>query len=150
VNKRERLARAIHDAYVRQKIRSGAPYEETGTWDELPESRRESSLKHADDIEPKLGRIGMRLTPAPADGAIDALDPHDVEMLARHEHKRWCAERRAAGWKLGEAVDAKRRTTPWLIDWEDLPEDQREMDRALVRAIPAAAAGAGLAVVRDA
>ena len=71
-------------------------------------------------------------------------------MLARDEHERWCAERRAAGWTLGETVDAERRITPWLIGWEELPEDQREMDRVLVRAIPAAAAEAGLAVVREA
>ena len=150
VDQLERLARAIHAAYARQKIRSGAPQDVTGSWDELPESRRESSLRHAVDIEPKLARIGLRLAPAPAQDSIDELDLDDVEMLARDEHERWCAERRAAGWTLGETVDAERRITPWLIGWEELPEDQREMDRVLVRAIPAAAAEAGLAVVREA
>ncbi len=150
MDRRERLARAIHEAYVRQKLASGARREDMQSWEVLSESQRDSSLQHADDVEPKLARIGCRLTDAPAPNALDAFDRAEVELLARVEHERWGAERRAAGWELGDTVDEERRRTPWLIDWDQLPEVQREMDRVLVRAIPAAAAAAGLAVIRDA
>jgi RyR domain len=150
MQQRERLARAIHDAYVRQKQTAGAvDSERVLEWDELPEPLKESSRQHADDIPAKLARIGCRLAAARSPNAVRELTADEIELLARLEHERWCTERRAAGWQLGAATGGPEPRSPWLVRWRDLPEDQREMDRALMRALPKTVADAGFAIVRQ-
>lgn len=40
------------------------------------------------------------------------------------------------------------RTSPYLVPWEELDEDVREVDRQFVRALPAVLADAGLVLRR--
>jgi hypothetical protein len=70
-----------------------------------------------------------------------------------------CRERRTDGCALVKFPDdpedarqteqAKRRKeTPYLVPWEQLPPEIAEVDRLSVRAIPAVLASAGLQVMR--
>ena len=51
------------------------------------------------------------------------------------EHARWNAERWLAGWRLGKK-DLIKKTSPWLLPWEELPDEIKEFDRQAVREIP--------------
>ena len=68
--------------------------------------------------------------------------------MARLEHERWVAERTREGWRLGSDHDPVAKTTPYLVDWEDLAEAVRDLDRDAVRELPGQLARHGLAVVR--
>ena len=60
-------------------------------------------------------------------------------MLAIAEHKRWVTERLASGWRQGPK-DAGQKTTPYLVPFDELPDDVADLDRDAVRQIPDALA----------
>lgn len=156
----ELMARAIHERWRTEQIRDRKPA--TG-WEDLDESRKESSRAQARDIPVKLRLVDCALTPL---RRWDARDFHftdeEVTTLSIEEHERWNDERRADGWTLVRLPkvddpeeekrlrdDAKRRKqTEYLVSWEDLPPDIAEYDSMFVRAIPDILASAGLQIVR--
>lgn len=52
-----------------------------------------------------------------------------VEMMARHVHDVWAQSRMAQGWKYGERRDDVEKTHPCLVDYDDLPEVEKDYDR---------------------
>jgi hypothetical protein len=116
----------------------------------LDESRKESNRAQARDIPVKLRGIGCTIAPlhdikAPAFEFTD----EEFEMLAIAEHKRWVTERLESGWRLGPR-DIERKTTPYLIPFDELPDDIAELDRDAVRHIPDALAMVDLKAIRSA
>lgn len=139
----ERIARALHDAY-RRTTPAGDP--SAVSWDKLPESLRASNRAQAEHVARKLALVGRVLVPD--DGAApDAFTMDEVDVLGELEHRRWMAERAAAGWSAGPR-DAVARTTPYLVPWSQLDESVREVDRQFVRALPDILADAGLVLRR--
>ncbi len=140
------LARAIHEKYVHDQAGRGQTAQANPSmvpWDELPESLKESNERAADHIGVKLRAVGYRLGPLGDWGAERfRFTAEEVELMARMEHDRFVEERRSQGWKSGPR-DAKRKTSPYLVPWEELPEDVRELDRDQVRGLPAFLARAG-------
>lgn len=51
------------------------------------------------------------------------------ENLARNTHEVWSAGRIADGWKYGETRDDKKKLHPCLIEYDKLPEEEKEYDR---------------------
>jgi len=142
----EQIARALHDEYCRSHPDAAAAV----PWEELPAALRDSNRDQARHVGVKLRAAGCRLAPLGAwDAAGFAFTDDEVDRLGRMEHDRWVAERRLSGWTPGR----RRRgatTTPYLVGWEDLPEDIRQIDRDFVRALPGVLAGAGYEVRRAA
>ncbi|MBI4870682.1 MAG: NAD-binding protein [Candidatus Riflebacteria bacterium] len=138
---RDCLARAVHEDYVkarRAETKPPAPDDPAlAAWERLPEELRSSNRQQADHIAVKLREV--RCVAVPMDGralAPFAFTPEEVERLARAEHARWIAERRLAGWLPGPRDVAARRS-PFLIPWDDLPDEVRDYDLRSVRKIPA-------------
>lgn len=149
----ESLARGIHEEYVRAE-RGGAHSVPTNPatvpWEDLPQVLRESSRDQAAHILDKLGVIGCDVRPAGgAAGDQTQLEPDEVEYLAELEHRRWVDERRRNGWVPGPR-DPSRKTTPFLVPWEDLSEEMRDYDRMFVRLIPDLLMQHGYRIVRGA
>lgn len=75
----------------------------------------------------------MNYIPAPFDDKNvpipEELEPLK-EALARNVHEVWAAGRLAAGWKYGPVRDDERKEHPCLIPFEDLPEEEKDYDRA--------------------
>jgi voltage-gated potassium channel Kch len=144
----EVLARAIHAAYVRSQAgRAESPA--MRDWEELPESTKEANRAQAADVGTKLGAVGCRIqawTDWTGDGP--AFTPAEIETMAELEHERWCRERLAEGWTAGPTRDDQRRVTPYLVDWDQLPEDVKDYDRNAVRALPELLTFAGYEIVR--
>ena len=148
----ETLARAIHANYVASRRQEGQSAETNPSmvdWQQLPESLKESNRAQAADIFRKLALIGCDIVPMTDwDAEPLAFTADEIEVLAIDEHERWFKERKAAGWRLAAAKDESRKESPYLIPYENLPEDVKEIDRAAVRGIPVFLAEIGFAVVR--
>ena len=52
-----------------------------------------------------------------------------VERVAEEVHERWAKERIEEGWKYGVVRDDSAKTTPCLVPYADLPENEKEYDR---------------------
>ena len=72
-----------------------------------------------------------------------AIPEPQVEHLAEIEHGRWNVERLLEGWRWGPIKDVKKRVSPYLVPWSELPDDIREYDRQFIRAIPETLANTG-------
>jgi hypothetical protein len=145
----ERLAQVIHERYLIDQLAAG---ETLGTkalkhWHDLDAGYQAANRQQARDIGRKLELIGCTVAPSFAPAEPLSLSEAEVETLARHEHDRWCAERKANGWQLGPRDDARKRH-PDLLRWDDLPEQARHKDRQAVRDLPAILAETGLRIVR--
>lgn len=56
----------------------------------------------------------------------------DVELIARDVHEVWAQQRLERGWGYGEMLDTGRKTHPCLVEYDALPEIEKDMDRATV------------------
>ena len=57
-----------------------------------------------------------------------------VETIAMNVHEVWAAKRIAEGWRYGTTRDDKHKFHPCICRYEDLPESEKEYDRATVEA----------------
>ena len=146
----EVLARGVHDsARERRRATLAAADPSLAEWNELSETPSASNGDQSTPLVEALDAIhcttvGYKGHQAPP----FVFTPAEVEVLARLEHERSVAERVRAGWRRGPRWDRAARSTPDLIDWEQLSETVRDLDRDAVRELPAQLARRGLAVVR--
>ena len=71
--------------------------------------------------------------PSPIDTSDVELSPEVTElaeMLARNTHEIWSQNRLDDGWVYGECRDDTLRTHPCLVPYDELPERERDYDRA--------------------
>jgi voltage-gated potassium channel Kch len=146
------LAKRIHEDYCGKMLSSatggGKPAETP--WDELSEEYREANRRQADHLPVKLRAVNCRLSPiGTGDCSGFAFTPEEIEMLARMEHARWCADRRLRGFRYCAKSDYAARQHAMLVPWEELPDSEKEKDIDAVRNIPALAALIGCKVQRD-
>lgn len=52
-----------------------------------------------------------------------------TEKLAENTHEVWAAGRIAEGWTYGEERNNENKTTPCLVAYDELPENEKEYDR---------------------
>jgi len=75
----------------------------------------------------------MQYKPEPMDTAVVQLPAEImnlVEYLAKNTHENWAAARMQEGWRYGDHRDDSRKQTPCLVPYEDLPEAEKQYDRA--------------------
>ena len=51
------------------------------------------------------------------------------EHLAKNTHDIWSERRIEEGWSYGETRDDEKKTNPCLVEYEKLPEEEKEYDR---------------------
>jgi hypothetical protein len=164
IERRERIARAIHEDYL-AKRRDTKPGEKGEydpkkashqEWHNLNEFYRDSNRAQADDIPRKLQSKGYRVVDAnsaDAAAAIAKLPDELIEDLARSEHERWYVEHESQGWRYGVAQDEANKLHPAMLKWDDpdpqrcLPEVEKEKDRDAIRALPSYLQAGGYIIV---
>ena len=52
-----------------------------------------------------------------------------TEMLAKNAHEVWALQRLADGWVYGSKRDDAKKEHPCLVEYEMLPESEKEYDR---------------------
>lgn len=149
----EMLARGLHEGYWNHQLEHGQSPDVNlllVPWDNLPETVKESNRRQADHIGLKLKAIGCGISPLRDWEAPNfKFTSQQIEVMARMEHERWSQERRSAGWRYapGERDDA-RKTHPSLVDWEALPDSEKDKNRVTVRELPYLLARAGFEIYR--
>jgi hypothetical protein len=58
-----------------------------------------------------------------------------VSRIAERVHEVWMEKRLAEGWRLGPERNDTRKEHPCLVPYADLPELEREYDRATARTV---------------
>ena len=150
----EILARSLHRVYLETQGRSGR---ELGSdpalapWDELPEELQENNRQLADRIPVMLAAAGYRIAPLTDWDAeklqFQEMEPDDkVTLMARLEHQCWCEGKFKDGWRYGPEKDPLKKTNPALVDWEELPEGERDKNREYIRGLPHLLARAGFQI----
>lgn len=51
------------------------------------------------------------------------------EQIAENVHDVWASGRMAEGWMFGPVKDAEKKTTPFLVPYDELPESEKDYDR---------------------
>jgi hypothetical protein len=147
----EVVARSMHQDYLRRARESGQTGAMVVEWDELSHEGRESNRLAAAEITNGLHQIGCALVPLYHwDGKGFGFSDAELDTLARREHERWMAERKAAGWTYGEVRDDTLKHNPLLREWDELTDDARAQNREGIKALPVMLARAGFEIVRTA
>lgn len=53
-----------------------------------------------------------------------------AEEMAKNVHEVWAKNRMQQGWTYGPVRDDAKKQTPCMVAYEDLPEAEKEYDRA--------------------
>jgi hypothetical protein len=119
-------------------------------WDKLQETLKESNRDQAKHIGVKLIAVGCGIVPLTDwDAESFQFTPEHVELLAEMEHERWMEERRREGWTCTPGPkDIEKKTSPYMVPWDKLPDNVREWDRVFIRGLPGFLARAGFQIVR--
>lgn len=145
----DQLARAIHQAYVRNcEAHGDSPLTNHSMqpWEDLTEDLRQSNLAQAAHIGAKLDAIGCVVIPESAATPHFAFSDDEIDLLARLEHRRWVDERKGRGIVYGPVRDGNQH--PDLVDWQYLSDTAREKDRDAIRELPMILWQAGFQILR--
>ncbi|MGF9755053.1 NAD-binding protein [Microvirga sp. 0TCS3.31] len=148
----ELMAMARHEDYCAAERLRGITSRNNPSlvsWDELPESLKDSNRRFAVAVGSVLGELGAGLVPLgrPLDPDAIPVSRARMETLAQQEHDRWMNDLVRDGWTYSSGPkDPQRKTHPLLIGWDDLDEPEREKDRDAIRAIPRMLARVGYAL----
>lgn len=77
----------------------------------------------------------MEYTPHPVDLSNIEIDKYlekDLERIAKNAHDTWAEQRKLRGWEYGSLFDEENKKHPCMVEYEDLPESEKDMDRATV------------------
>jgi hypothetical protein len=156
----EALAEAAHEVYRERMEADGYVYgpirdekEKTRpalvAYTQLPENLKESNRRNVRDIPAKLAASNYIMIPARSNEPPFNFPEGSLEELAEAEHERWMQSLEDEGWEYESVTDEARKKHQCLVPWKDLPEDEREKDRELVRGIPKILARAGYAIIKS-
>ncbi len=146
----EKLAIAIHELYNQKQLERhpDRPLEYTH-FSDLTDSLKYSNLRQARAIADKLDMIGCEMRPIGSPGELlPEFDKQTIELLSSWEHDSWVKERMENGWVYGEVKDAEKRTSPYMVPYEELSEEIKDLDRDTIRNIPVLLGRIGMAIYR--
>ncbi|MBU1378878.1 MAG: hypothetical protein KKE02_05245 [Alphaproteobacteria bacterium] len=138
-------ARAFSEAYrsMLPEARRNDPANRSGRpWDELDETFRQATRDAVAHIPAKLASAGIdpalwrgRAGPPRIPRELQLFrTAAEREALAALEHERWNVQRRLDGWRWADvpAKDELRRLHPALVPYDQLSDEVKGYDRALV------------------
>jgi hypothetical protein len=132
------VAKLIHKDYAKNREAEGTSSDSIVSFEDLPEDFKQSNIDAAEDIPNKLRAInhGIRKIPQGRTARTPDITDGEVKKLARMEHDRFCRERRLLGWVYGEEKDTDNKISPYLVSFDELPDDIKIYDRQSIYAIP--------------
>ena len=148
---RETIAKAIHERFLKDQEKNKRPSDDPSMqpWDNLNEDLKESNRRQADHIPEKLRKIGYGFDPVTGRKAIAIkFTEQEIETIAELEHERFVSERKINGWVLNKKRDVKKKLSPYLVPWNELPDKIKEYDRQAMRAMPEFLAKVGFEIYR--
>ncbi len=132
----ELIAAKIHEKYNEKQQRENPDKPlEYPTWESLPDTLKFSNVRQAKDIAAKLKRIDCYIAEDSDDEPVSQFTPDEIEYLAKAEHDSWVDERVSNGWVYAQQKDVKKKTSPYIKPYDELPEEIKDYDREPVRNI---------------
>ncbi len=144
----ESLAIAIHQQYNQKQLElfPNKPLEYPN-FSDLPDTLKYSNLRQARLKADLIELAGWEMRPIGSEGEVVSEIPEDVvDVLAMIEHEAWVKERTDFGWVYGVAKSTEKKINPYLVPYDDLPEEIKEIDREIIRKIPYLLGKIGMAV----
>ncbi len=133
---------------MRLQAPDAKPAPGTAPWEELMETFRAASRAQAEHIDVKLANA--QCCRVAAEGGADfTFSDEEVERLARLEHWRWCMDRWLDGWTYGPQKKVELLKHDQLKPYEELNENQKNLDRQPIRNLPKLLALSNFAVRRE-
>jgi hypothetical protein len=153
----EKLSAAAHDIFCETKIADGFTYgpeksQEKKThpllipYDDLPEWGKEANRVNVRTIPQKLAAAGYIMIPARSNQPALEFPGPDLETLAELEHALWMKAKIAAGFTFGKPTAEDPLRNENLVEWEQLDNEIKKIDRNLIKGIPQILARAGYAI----
>lgn len=146
----EKIAIQIHEEYRRTSGKDPSS-PSMKPWNDLDEVYKNSNREQAKQIPEKLRTKNYDFMPITTEGkSTFKFSEKEIEDLSVMEHERFVKEKLDNGWKQDSTVkesDPDKKISPWLIDWDDLPENIKEYDRVAIRNIPNILEKAGFEIV---
>jgi RyR domain len=124
----DNLAKAFHAQYRDSRETIGQFASADKPWNMLPETLKMSNRRRADNLPFLLAQVGLKMKPSTAPTLLE-LKSDEIELLARLEHRRWMIERQLLGFSYGEVRSDFPPRHDLLVDWDQLPEAERERNR---------------------
>jgi len=146
----ERLAIAIHEMFNQKQLERhpNIPLAYPRFAD-LPDTLKYSNIRQARGIVDKLELMGWQMKPINSSGnSVKRMTSNEIELLAKMEHNEWVKERISTGWTYGKVKDVDRKISPYILPYEELTEEVKELDRDTIRNIPALLEMIGMAIYR--
>lgn len=140
-----KLAKGEVDSKLQQK------YDGLCSFKDLSPELKMSNIRQALSIPKKLDMIGCEIAAKSDSRAAiteNDFEENEVLNLAIFEHQEWCEEKRGTGWTYGDEKDEKRRISPYLVSWDELDEDTKQVDKDAILKIPYLLDCVGLKIVR--
>lgn len=135
----EKIAMDIHERYNQTQLeRYPDKPLEYPTWESLPDTMRYSNVRQAKTISEKLALVGCYYAEAAVrekDIEVTDFDAEELETMAIYEHELWAKERIQNGWTYGPVKDTIKLTTPYLVPYEELSEEIKQLDRDTIKNI---------------
>jgi hypothetical protein len=134
----DEIAKALHKDYCDgedKKMATDTTYKRKPahkTWEKVAETYRDANRSSADHFQVKLRAVGRLLAPSGEASEVPLCD-EEIELLARIEHQRWCAERSLDGWKFATERNDLLKEHPDMVPYEDLNDKTRDYDRDNVK-----------------
>jgi hypothetical protein len=146
----EKLAITIHDMFNQKQLERhpGEPLSYP-CFADLPETLKYSNLRQARSIADKLELMGWEMRPQDSKGEVITKIPEDVvEALAIFEHDEWLKERIDSGWTYGEIKNVEKKISPYIVPYDKLAEEIKDLDRDTIRDIPELLSMIGMNIFR--
>lgn len=134
----EKLSIAIHELFNQKQLERDPDVQLSyPRFADLPDTLKYSNLRQARSIADKLELMGWEMRPIGSVGEkVEKIPEDDLESLAIFEHDAWVKERISTGWVYGEVKDIGKKISPYILPYDELPEDIKELDRDTIRNIP--------------
>lgn len=158
----EKMAEANHSMFCQKLIDQGYQYGTINNemkkthsslcpYETLPEHEKEQNRGVVRDIPKKLALIGYIMLPDRSGEQQVAfrLTDDELDYLAELEHERWMQVKWEDGWEYAEQTDKSKKKSKLLVPWSKLPDEEKEKDRDIIRAIPIMLAKAGYRVAKQ-
>jgi RyR domain/TrkA-N domain len=142
---KDQMAQVIHQDYLDKNPAASI----NEAWQYLDESIRDSNRYAAAHIDIKIRAIGRKLVPLNPDAPTFIFSELELNILQRLEHARWCAQKRLAGWKYAPIRNNKMLFHPCLVDFDDLPANEKLKDRQSIKNIPHLLKAVNLMIATD-
>jgi len=141
----ENLAKAIHEDFCIKNPSS----DNNIPWAELPEDIKDSNRDQARYFGEYLTAAGYDFDAGDTPfSTVEEFSKEELLKIAEMAHEIYIKSKIDAGWIYGKVKNAVKKTHPLLVDWNDLPEEEKQKDIDIAENIISLLKSVGLRVYK--